>query len=63
VAIDRVILAVRKIHGRGRVQLPKEVRQTLFLQDGDYVYFVQEGDRIFIEKSPKLRKGRVGKYL
>jgi len=63
-----IILATRKVHGRGRVQIPKIVRDILKIEDGDLIYFVQdEKMRIFIERAPRLampkKIERRGKYL
>ena len=60
---ERVILAVAKVHGKGRVQIPKQVREALKIEDGGRVYFIQdELGRIYIEKAPTLRRERKGKY-
>jgi AbrB family looped-hinge helix DNA binding protein len=52
-----VIIAVTKVYGKGRIQLPKEVRLTLEVKDGDRIYFTQdELGRIYVEKAPKIEK-------
>lgn len=61
-AEDHVILAVGKIHGKGRLQISKEVRDFLKLQDGDRVYFIQEENRVFISKAPAIKAEKIGKY-
>ena len=61
---NHIIIAVGKVHGGGRVQLPKEVRELLDIRDGDKVYFVQDDlGRIIIERAPKLERKLVGKYV
>jgi AbrB family looped-hinge helix DNA binding protein len=46
------ILGVSKVHNKGKVTLPKEVRKKLEVEDGDLVYFyVDERGRIVVEKS------------
>jgi len=45
------ILGVAKVHGNGRIQLPKQVRERLKVEDGDYVYFYVEKGKIVVEKS------------
>lgn len=62
-ATDRLIIQTVKVHGKGRIQIPKEVRQILGISDGDLLYFVQDiSGKIFLEKAPTLKKGP-GKYL
>ena len=62
-AMDQLIIATVKVHGKGRVQIPKEVRKILNVEDGDRVYFVQNSSRkIFLEKAPILKKKEPGKY-
>ena len=46
------------MYGRGRVTVPKEVRDYLSVKDGDYLYFLRDREgRIYIRKAPKLEKG------
>jgi AbrB family looped-hinge helix DNA binding protein len=45
------IIAISKMYGNGRVQVPKEVRVRLNLEDGDKVAFIEgEDGRIYIDK-------------
>jgi AbrB family looped-hinge helix DNA binding protein len=63
VATDHLIIAAVKVHGKGRVQIPKEVRDILNVEDGDRVYFVQDNSgKIFLEKAPALKEKGLGKY-
>jgi len=56
---DRVVVGVRRVHGKGRVTIPKEVREALGLKDGDLVYFVRDAyGAVSIEKAPPLVRGR-----
>mgnify|MGYP001052223283 CR=1 FL=1 len=53
--IKGVILGVRKIVERGRVQIPKEVRNQLNVKDGDYVYWVKTLDgKILVAKAVEI---------
>ena len=53
--VDGVIVAVRKMQDRGRIQVPKEVRQELGLSDGDTVYWVRSRDgKFYIVKAGQL---------
>ena len=50
------ILGVRTLQNRGRIQVPKKVRDILGLKDGDSIYWVQGLDgRLYIAKSFELR--------
>jgi len=59
---ERVILSTNKMFGRGRIQVPKRVRNILNLADGDFVYFIQnEYEEVLLEKAPSPKE-KVGKY-
>ncbi len=45
----------RRIDDLGRVLIPKEIRQLLFLKEDDKLEFVLEGDRIYIRKHSYLK--------
>lgn len=50
------ILGVRAVHNRGRVQVPKKVRDIIGLKEGDSIYWIQGLDgRIHITKAVELR--------
>ncbi len=50
------IMGVRKVQDRGRLQIPKKVRDLIGLEDGDSVYWVQGLDgRFYIAKAVELR--------
>jgi len=44
------ILGKAKITGKGQITIPKVVRVLLEVNPGDYVVFIMEGERIYIEK-------------
>ena len=49
--MSQKIVAVRKIYGRGRVQIPVEIRKRLQLRDGDKLIFIQSNGMYFIRKA------------
>jgi len=50
------ILGTAKVHGRGKVVIPKEVRDKLRLEDEDLVYFLEdERGEIVLRKSRRAR--------
>ena len=49
--VPQTVVAVRKIYGRGRVQIPVEVRKQLGLKDGDKLIFIQSDGEYFIRKA------------
>lgn len=52
-----IILGTVKVHGRGRIQIPKRVRELLKVKDNDLIYLVEGNDgRIFLMKVPQLPK-------
>lgn len=57
------IIAIAKMFGKGRIQVPKEAREALKLKDGDSIYFIENlRGRITIKKVPKLERAKVGRY-
>jgi len=45
-----------KVHGRGRVHIPKEVRKILELEDGDKLIFLKDvNGRVYIKKAEVLK--------
>jgi len=59
---SKTIIAVAKMYGKGRVQFPKEVREILNLKDGDKIYFIHHELGIIVEKAPKLKREKMGRY-
>jgi len=50
------IIGVRKVQDRGRLQVPKEIRDLLGLEDGDSVYWLRGLDgRFYIARAVELR--------
>ena len=50
------IMGVRTVQDRGRLQIPKKVRDLIGLEDGDSVYWVQGLDgRFYIAKAVEFR--------
>jgi len=50
------IMGVRTVQDRGRLQIPKKVRNLIGLEDGDSVYWIQGLDgRFYIAKAIELR--------
>ncbi len=52
-------MSVAVVGSRGRVALPREVRELLRLEEGDTVFFLIEGDRVRLARSPE----DFGEYL
>jgi len=50
------IMGVRTVQDRGRLQIPRKVRDLIGLEDGDSVYWIQGLDgRFYIAKAVELR--------
>ena len=50
------IMGVRTVQDRGRLQIPKKVRDLIGLEDGDSVYWIQGLDgRFYIAKAVEFR--------
>jgi len=52
--IEGTILGVRQVQDKGRIQIPKTVRDKLNLRDGDSVYWVEGEGIIYIIKALKI---------
>lgn len=51
-SVKGTIMGVRQLQDRGRLQVPKEVREDLNLADGDDIYWIKGLDgRIYIMKA------------
>jgi AbrB family looped-hinge helix DNA binding protein len=46
-------MAVAKVGSRGRIALPREVREHLGLGEGDTVLFLLDGDQVRLARSPE----------
>ena len=51
--IVRAILAKTKVGRYHRTTVPEEVRRILDIKEGDEIVWIQEGDKIYIEKARK----------
>ena len=50
------ILGVRTVQNRGRIQIPKKIRDSINLKDGDNIYWIRGLDgRFYIAKAVELR--------
>jgi len=49
--VVRAILAKTKVGRYHRTTIPEEVRKILNIKEGDEVVWIQEGDKIYIEKA------------
>jgi len=57
--IKGVIVGVRKVQDRGRVQIPKEIREKMRLKDGDSIYWVIDPEgKYFIIKAGEVETFR-----
>jgi len=55
VEIKGTIVGVRQVQDRGRIQIPKTVREALNLKDGDSVYWIHGSDgKFYIAKAGEL---------
>jgi len=53
--IKGTILGVRQLQDRGRLQVPKDVREDLGLVEGDDVYWIKGLDgRIYVMKATEI---------
>ena len=51
------IIATRRMGTRGRLQIPKEVRDKLGVKEGDLILFLEDyRGNIIIKKAPKIKK-------
>jgi len=57
--VKGVIVGVRKVQDRGRVQIPKMIREKMRLKDGDSVYWVIDPEgKYFIVKAGEVETVR-----
>ena len=47
------IIATALVSTRGQIAIPKEIKDRMKIQEGDYVVFIEEGNNIVI-KTAKL---------
>ena len=53
--------ATAKITSKGQITVPKEIRRTLGVKEGDRVVFEQSGDEIVVR--PVRKKSNFAKYM
>jgi len=46
--MDRVIVENAKVLPKGQITLPKDIRKTLGIEEGDRVTFIQQGERVIM---------------
>jgi len=57
--VKGIIVGVRKVQDRGRVQIPKEIREKMNLKDGDSIYWVYDSEgKYFIVKAGEIETVR-----
>ncbi len=55
-------IASAKLHGKGKIQLPSDIRKHLKIKDEDHIIFYQDREgKVFVEGAPKPRK-KLGTY-
>ena len=59
VEIKGRIIGVRTLQDRGRVQIPKLIRDKLKLSDGDQVYWVESEGKYLIMKAVQIESGEI----
>jgi len=57
-----IFMAVTKIHGDGRVQVPAEIRGIWGAADGDFVFWYRQGDTILLTPSHSEAQHRKPHY-
>lgn len=48
------VIGVRTIQDRGRVQIPKVIREKLQLKDSDEVYWIESNGKFYIIKAVEI---------
>lgn len=56
-----VFMDTAKVMSKGQVTIPKRIRELLNLENGDYVTFVVNKDRVEIQNSKVLIEKNIGK--
>ncbi len=53
--VKGIIIGVRQVQDRGRIQIPKRIRDEMNLKDGDSVYWIKSPDgKYYIVKAVEL---------
>ena len=50
---DKTEIDISRVHSKGRVQIPVDVRKHLGIEDGDKIIWYRELDKIYVEKVEK----------
>lgn len=56
-----IFMDTAKVMSKGQVTIPKRIRELLNLENGDYVTFVVNKDKVEIQNSSAFIKEKVGK--
>ncbi|WP_017768132.1 AbrB/MazE/SpoVT family DNA-binding domain-containing protein [Streptococcus agalactiae] len=56
-----IFMDTAKVMAKGQVTIPKRIRELLNLENGDYVTFVVNKDRVEIQNSKAFIEGKIDK--
>ena len=56
-----IFMDTAKVMAKGQVTIPKRIRELLNLENGDYVTFVVDRDRVEIQNSKIFIEENIGK--
>ena len=56
-----IFMDTAKVMAKGQVTIPKRIREPLNLENGDYVTFVVDRDRVEIQNSKIFIEENIGK--
>ena len=61
VSMKDIFMDTAKVMSKGQVTIPKRIREFLNLENGDYVTFVVNKDRVEIQNSKVFIEENIGK--
>lgn len=61
VNMEDIFMDTAKVMAKGQVTIPKRIRELLNLENGDYVTFVVNKDRVEIQNSKVFIEENIGK--
>ena len=61
VSMKDIFMDTAKVMAKGQVTIPKRIRELLNLENGDYVTFVVNKDRVEIQNSKVFIEENIGK--
>ena len=61
VSMKDIFMDTAKVMSKGQVTIPKRIREFLNLENGDYVTFVVNKDRVEIQNSKVFTEENIGK--